>query len=385
MAHSPPPDPAGQPVTDNKAFLLVLAAVTLAFFWILRPFYGAVLWGAIIAILFAPVHRRLLPHLRQRPTLAALATLSLVVVIVILPLFVLSASMAQEGAAIYARIQSGELNFAAYFERIFASLPSWITELLNRFNLGDLGALQRRITAALAQGSQVIATRIFSIGQDTFDVVVSFFITLYLAFFLIRDGGWLSRRIGRAIPLEAEHKQQLFTKFATVIRATVKGNVVVAATQGALGGLAFAFLDISGAIFWAVLMAFLSLLPAVGAALVWLPVAIYFLATGAVWQGVALIVYGVIVIGLVDNVLRPVLVGKDTKMPDYVVMITTLGGMVIFGINGFVIGPVIAAMFIAVWDIFVTDGSVQQASAPHIDPPSAPGEPAVPPSPPEGR
>lgn len=365
MAYPHSPGPDHPPVTENKAFLLLLAVVSLAFAWILRPFYGAVLWGAIIAILFAPVYRRLLPRMRQRPTLAALATLSLVVVIVILPLFLLSASMAQEGAAIYQRIQSGELNFAAYFERVFASLPSWITDLLNRFNLGDIGALQRRITAGLAQGSQAIATRIFSIGQDTFDLVVSFFITLYLAFFLIRDGGALSRRIGRAVPLAAEHKQQLFTKFTTVIRATVKGNVVVAATQGALGGLAFAFLGISGAVFWAVLMAFLSLLPAVGAALVWLPVAIYFLATGSLWQGAALVAYGVLVIGLVDNVLRPVLVGKDTKMPDYVVMIATLGGMVIFGINGFVIGPVIAAMFIAVWDIYASDPGRNDPRAPH--------------------
>jgi predicted PurR-regulated permease PerM len=98
-------------------------------------------------------------------------------------------------------------------------------------------------------------------------------------------------------------------------------------------------------------MAFLSLLPAVGSALIWLPVAIYFLVTGAIWQGVVLIAFSVLVIGLVDNILRPILVGKDTKMPDYVVLISTLGGMAIFGLNGFVIGPVVAAMFIAVWDI----------------------------------
>jgi predicted PurR-regulated permease PerM len=122
--------------------------------------------------------------------------------------------------------------------------------------------------------------------------------------------------------------------------------------QGALGGIAFWFLGIQGALLWAVLMAFLSLLPAIGAAVVWLPVAIYFLVTGAIWQGVALIVFGVIVIGLVDNVLRPILVGKDTQMPDYVVLISTLGGMALFGLNGFVIGPAVAALFIACWDLF---------------------------------
>ena len=139
-----------------------------------------------------------------------------------------------------------------------------------------------------------------------------------------------------------------------MIRATVKGNVLVAAAQGALGGLIFWFLGVQAPLLWAVLMAFLSLLPAVGAALVWAPVAIYFLVTGAIWQGVVLIAFGVLVIGLVDNVLRPILVGKDTKMPDYVVLLSTLGGMALFGLNGFVIGPVIAALFIAAWDLFAS-------------------------------
>jgi predicted PurR-regulated permease PerM len=131
----------------------------------------------------------------------------------------------------------------------------------------------------------------------------------------------------------------------------IKGNILVAALQGALGGIIFWLLGIHAPVLWGVVMALLSLLPAVGAALVWLPVAIYFLATGSVWQGVLLIGYGALVISLVDNFLRPFLVGKDTKMPDYLVLISTLGGIAAFGLNGFVIGPVIAAMFIAVWDL----------------------------------
>jgi len=146
-----------------------------------------------------------------------------------------------------------------------------------------------------------------------------------------------------------------------VIRATVKGNLLVAAIQGALGGVAFWFLGVSAALLWAVLMAFLSLLPAVGAGLVWVPVAIYLFMTGVVWQSLALVAWGVLVIGLVDNVLRPLLVGKDTGMPDYVVMITTLGGMAVFGINGFVVGPAIAAMFFAVWHIY---GVARDSAAP---------------------
>ena len=151
------------------------------------------------------------------------------------------------------------------------------------------------------------------------------------------------------------HKQALARKFATVIRATVKGNIVIALIQGTLGGLALWALDVRGALVWAVLMAFLSLLPAVGAGLIWGPVAVYLLITGSVIQGAGLIAFGVLVIGMVDNLLRPILVGKDTRMPDYVVLLSTLGGLAVFGINGFIIGPVIAAMFIAVWDIYVRE------------------------------
>ena len=126
----------------------------------------------------------------------------------------------------------------------------------------------------------------------------------------------------------------------------------MAIAQGALGGLAFWFLGVHAPLLWAVLMAFMSLVPAVGAGLVWLPVALYFVATGAIWQGLGLIAYGVLVIGLVDNLLRPFLIGKDTKLPDYVVLISTLGGIKVFGLNGFVIGPLIAAIFMVSWEIF---------------------------------
>jgi predicted PurR-regulated permease PerM len=158
--------------------------------------------------------------------------------------------------------------------------------------------------------------------------------------------------VRRAIPLDEEHKNLLLAKFTTVVRATVKGNIAVALVQGILGGLIFWILGIEGVVLWGALMAFLSLLPAIGASLVWVPAALYFLATGAIWKCVILVAFCVGVIGLVDNLLRPILVGKDTKMPDWVVLISTLGGMALFGINGFVIGPLVAALFMASWDIY---------------------------------
>lgn len=353
----PPSNDRAPASPENKALPLLLLAVSLAFAWILLPFFGTILWAGIIALLFAPVHRWLLRRLKQRRTWAALLTLLLVVMIVMVPFAFVSAALARETMAVYEHLQSGDWNPGVYFQRLFDGLPGSVTAQLDRLGLPDFDTLQERLKAALSQGSKLIATRALSIGQNTFEFVADLFITAYVAFFLIRDGESVAASIRRAIPLSPAHKQELLDKFTTVIRATVKGNLLVAAIQGALGGLAFWFLGVNAALLWGALMAFLSLLPAVGAALVWVPVAIYFLVTGALWQGLALTAYGVLVIGLVDNLLRPILVGKDTRMPDYLVMITTLGGMAVMGINGFVIGPLIAAMFIAVWHIFsVTRG-----------------------------
>ncbi|MFC5510718.1 AI-2E family transporter [Massilia jejuensis] len=339
---------------QQKFFLFLLVAVTLAFVYILLPYSGAIFWGVVLAILFAPLQRRFLRETKDKPTLAALATLLLIVVMVILPLSLISASLVNQAVAVYEMINSGQINFGAYFLRIVHSLPQWVVNLLERFELTDLASLQAKLSEGAAQVSQTVARQAINIGSKTFDFLVSMFVMLYLLFFLLRDGQSLATRIKYAIPLSSKYKQRLFTNFTTVIRATVKGNVLVAVAQGALGGLIFWFLGVHAPLLWAVVMAFLSLLPAVGAAIVWAPVAIYFLVTGAIWQGVVLIVFGVMVIGLVDNVLRPVLVGKDTKMPDYLVLLSTIGGMALFGLNGFVIGPVVAALFLACWDLFVS-------------------------------
>ena len=340
---------------ERQALPVLLLAASLALAWILVPFYGTILWGAVIAMMASPLHRRLLPRVHGRRTTAALLTLLIVLVVVVLPFALVSAALAREGLNFYERVQlGGAASPTRYFRDAFNALPDWITSLLDRFGLVNFATLQRRLSAALETGAQFMAGQALDLGQNTLEWLLSGVVTMYLAFFLIRDGDRIVLTVRRALPLTSLHKQELLDKFTTVIRATVKGNLLVAAVQGALGGIAFWFLDVRGALLWAVLMAFLSLLPAVGAAVVWLPVALYFLLIGATWQALALTAWGVLVIGLVDNLLRPMLVGKDTRMPDYVVLISTLGGMSVFGINGFVLGPVIAAMFIAVWHLYVT-------------------------------
>jgi predicted PurR-regulated permease PerM len=340
------------PDFQRKTFLVLLVLVSIAFAWILWPMYGAVFWATVLAILFAPIHRRLMSRMPDRRNTAALITLLMCLVLVILPLTLVISSLLQEGTHLYQRIQAREFDLGTYFQQAINALPTWIRGFLERFDLTDLSSMQQKLSEGAAQGSQQIAKQAVSIGQNTLDFVMNFAVMLYILFFLLRDGPQLATRIRQAIPLSPEHKRTLFTNFTTVIRATVKGNIAVAAIQGAIGGVTLWFLGVQGAILWGFLMALLSLLPAVGAALIWAPVAIYFLLTGAVWQGVTLILVGVFVIGLVDNVLRPILVGKDTKMPDYVVLVSTLGGIALFGLNGFVIGPVIAALFIAAWNLF---------------------------------
>ncbi|MFW0756740.1 AI-2E family transporter [Pseudomonas sp. H11T01] len=338
---------------QNRSLLVLLFLVTLAFIWILLPLYGAVFWAVILGIVFAPLQRRLQLRFGWQRNLTALLTLSICLVIAILPVIITSVLLVQEGASLYKDIESGQLDIAGYVTQLKHSLPPYFQHLLDRFGMGELSGLREKIIKSAMQGNQFFATQAYSFGQGTFEFVVSFFIMLYLLFFFLRDGAELARKVRAAVPLAEHQKRRLQLKFNQVVRATVKGNLLMAITQGALGGLIFWFLDIPSALLWAVLMAFLSLLPAVGAAIVWAPAAALFLLSGAIWQGVVLALFGVFVIGLVDNVLRPILVGKDTKMPDYLILISTLGGLGIFGLNGFVIGPLIAALFMSSWALFI--------------------------------
>jgi predicted PurR-regulated permease PerM len=342
---------------EHRAFLVLIGLVTLAFAWILWPFFGALFWAAVIAIVFHPVYKRLLWSMGGRRNIASFSTLAIIMLIVILPLLIITASLVQEASGLYAMTQSGELDFVRIFQRVFDALPSWAAGPHARFGLTDLAAVREKIVVALTNGVQFAAAEALAIGQSTFAVVTGLGVMLYVLFFVLRDGEALVERVKDVIPLRPELRNALVKKFTVVVRATVKGDILVAILQGALGGVMFWFMGIHASLLWAVLMAFLSLLPAIGAALVWFPVACYLLLTGSVWQGLFLIAYGVLVVGLVDNFLRPLLIGQATKMPDYVVLISTLGGIATFGIHGFIIGPVIAAMFIAVWDIFAEAGS----------------------------
>lgn len=347
---------------EQYAFLITLSVVTVVFGLLLLPFWAPLLWACIIAVLFHPMQVWLERRWGARPNLIALTTLLACVVLVVIPVLLLLASFLNQALAIYEQIEGGQLKPAQYFEQVRQAFPG-LQGLLERFDI-DMDTLRENAASAAVTASQFLARNALAFGQGAFGFVLQLALMLYVAYFLLRDGRVLVDKLIHALPLGDERERLLFQKFAEVARATVKGNLLVALVQGMLGGLIFWILGLPAPLLWGVVMTALSLIPAVGAGLVWLPAAIYLYATGEWVSATVLIAYGVLIIGLADNVLRPILVGRDTKLPDWMVLLSTLGGIAMVGINGFVVGPLIAVLFLAFWQIFSREFNPQTQVGP---------------------
>lgn len=361
---------------ESRVFLSLVLVTTAVFLWMVRGFLLPVFWAAVFAMLFQPLFLRMVGLVRGRTSLAAVFSTLIVVLVVLVPAGLLATAVTNQGLSLYQRIASGEINADALVQLAERSAPA-LTRELTRHGI-EVEQLRASLQGAAASATQYIAGKALALGQNVLIVAALFGLMLYLLFFFFRDGERITEALIRAIPMGDRRERQLFRKIAEVSRATVKGTIVVAAVQGAIGGVLFALVGIQAAVFWGVAMGILSLLPAVGAALVWGPAAIVLLATGAFWKAMVLIVGGTLVIGLVDNVLRPVLVGRETKMPDYLVLLATLGGLTVFGLAGFVAGPVIAALFLVTWQMFADEYAPLDRSVPPGDPAAA----AAPPLPP---
>jgi predicted PurR-regulated permease PerM len=340
------------PQFEDRVLLGFVAVATLAMAWISWPFFGAILWALVVTIAFAPLHDRMLMRFPHRRNTMALISLVLVIALVIVPAFVVGSLMVQEALHTYESLQSREIDLGYTLRNFQDAIPLEWQAYADRYVKTDINEIQTKLSSFLTGGLQLIAGQAVDLGQRAFSFAMSLGVMLYLTFFLLRDGRHLSRKIGELVPMRPEQRGALFQKFTTVVRATVKGSVIVAIAQGVLGGVIFAILDIRAPLLWGVVMGLLALIPAVGTGLVWVPVSFYLLATGSTTEGIVLLLCGVFVISMLDNVLRPILVGQDTRMPDYVVLISTLGGLSVLGINGLIVGPVIAAMFISAWEIF---------------------------------
>jgi predicted PurR-regulated permease PerM len=336
----------------RKGFLLALVVgVTAAFVFVVSDFLMTIFVAAIFSGLAHPLYRWLRTAFGGREALASAVTLLVILLLVGVPLVSLLTIVTNEAV------------------RMTDNVTPWVTQIVNeptRLNayldripgIERLGPYREMLLtkAGEAAGSlgKVIVSSLSSTTRGTLKLIVDFFMMLYAMFFFLIHGRRYLDSILRYLPLRESEQNQLLQRFVSVARATLKGTLLIAMVQGALGGAMFAILGIPGAVLWGLLMIVLSILPVIGGALVWVPAAIVIAIQGSWIKALVLAGFCSIVIGSIDNVLRPRLVGHDTRMPDLLVLFSTLGGIAVFSAIGFIIGPIIAALFVTVWEIFGT-------------------------------
>ena len=332
------------------AFLLLLAIVISAlFFRMIQGFVLALLLAAILAGLANPMYQRVLRVLKGRKSAAAAVTLLLGIVLVVGPVMGLMTVVAREATEVSASVGpwiNQQLQQRSEWEQRLESIP-WIAKL---------APYQDKIlTKASELGGKVASFAVAGLATGTRGTAKFFlllFVMLYAIFFFLQEGRQILDRALRHVPLSAEDKGRMLSTFTNVTRASLKGTTVIGVLQGALGGAAFAVAGITGPVFWGMLMAVLSVLPGVGAAIIWVPAVVYLAVEGRVGAAIGVGLWCLVVVSTVDNLLRPRLVGKDTKMPDILILLGTLGGLAMFGAVGIIVGPIVAALFMTVWELF---------------------------------
>lgn len=337
----------------TAVFIAVMIMTTALLFAVITPYYGAVLWAIILAILFYPLYQRLLHATGRRANLSAILTVLICICLVVIPTILLVGMLAREAASAYQQLSSQDFNLAAQLDQLHKMLPQSVLNILDRLDLPSMADIAQRFSSFLQSMLQVVAKGFYSFSQSAIGFTIAFGVALYLLFFFFRDGRKTASLLREASPLTGDQTDRLMRTFSSVVSATVRGNVIIAAVQGGIGGVTFWLLGIPGALLWGVVMAVLSLIPAIGAGLIWFPAAMYLLLTGNVAAGIILLVVGFGIISMVDNLLRPRLVGSEINMPDYLVLLSTLGGLSVFGINGFVLGPLFAALFLTTWRLYI--------------------------------
>lgn len=347
----------------QQFFLLVLVlAVSASFVWMIAGFLEALFLAALFAVFLLPVQRRLAERLGGREVLAALLALFAAIVIIVIPMLGLLGLLAGEAAALTESVTPWVQRQLAEPDGLTSrALPDWVParDALAPYEaqiMAKLGEIAGSVSGFLVNG-------LSRVTQGTMQFFLSLFVMLYALFYFLRSGSGLSESVLACIPMSARDKTLLVERIQSVIRATVRGTFVIGIVQGGLAGLALFAVGIEGAVFWGAVMAVLSIIPGVGTAIIWIPATIYLLATGQFWQGVALAAWCAVVVGTVDNFLRPRLVGKDTQMPDLLVLLSTLGGLSLFGIAGIILGPMLATVFVAVWGLYRESFAAQLGGA----------------------
>lgn len=334
----------------GRFFLVILAIViSLIFFAMVRGFLVAVLFAAILSGLMYPVHRRFVSWFKGSQTGASALTVVLVLFVIIVPASGLVGLVTSEAVNVSARV-------GPWVERQ-ATQPDQLDQLLERLPFYERIApykdqILRKAGELAGRVGSFLVSSLAATTRGTAVFFFQLFIMLYAMFFFLIDGRKTLDRILYYLPLSSDKEDRMVERFLSVSRATVKGTLVIGIIQGTLAGAAFAVIGIEGAIFWGTIMAVLSIIPGVGTALVWIPAVVYLVAVGRPGAAIGLAVWCGALVGSVDNILRPRLVGKDTKMSDLMILLGTLGGISLFGATGIVIGPIVAALFVTVWEIY---------------------------------
>jgi predicted PurR-regulated permease PerM len=334
----------------RKGFLLLLLAViTVAFLAMIRGFLLTIVLAAILAGLVHPLYARFERILRGRRIVAALVTMGILLVCVVGPLLTVLGIVATEAVRISDIV-------TPWVQRQLAE-PGLVMERLQGIpGIERLEPYRNEIYTkageAVGRLGQFLFHSLSATTRGTISFLFQFFILLYAMFFFLLDGRGMLRRFLYYLPLDDEAERRMVDKFVSVTRATLKGTLLIGVAQGTLAGVGFAVAGIQGAVFWGTVMTLLSIVPGIGTALVWAPAAIILMLTGHLLPGVLLAIWCGAVVGSIDNVMRPRLVGRDTEMHDLLILFGTLGGIFLFGAIGFMIGPILAALFVTVWDIY---------------------------------
>lgn len=327
-------------------FLALLLIAGIGVFLILQPFLSAMLVAAILAVFFMKPFEKTRAVLHGSDGWAAFLTCILVALIVVVPLAVVLSLAVNEANSFYHSEQSSGLLEKG--SMVVANLP------FLEVAFGD-GKGMERLSGSFQEIGKGAIGILGAAYQSVAGMVLWLFVLFFSLFYFLIDGRRMVGYLMRISPLRDEHEKLLFQKFISISRATLKGTLIVGIVQGALGGVAFAIAGVPSPIIWGIFMAILSLIPMVGAGLIWLPAGIILLLSGSVWQGVFLLLFGLGVISVIDNILRPKLVGRDTEMHPLLVFFATLGGIALFGISGFLIGPIIVSLFMALTGIYMSE------------------------------
>jgi len=333
--------------------LILLLLITVLFFNVIKIFVVTILLAAVFTALFYPLFEKLMEMSRNNRTSSAIACCLVLLLGLLIPIYVLADLVSGEAIELY---NTAAPKIQEIIEKGDEGILGKIKEnsLVQKFNLDTINWQDSFQDIAKNTGS-IIAKVINKTSRGTFQVITDLFITLFTMFYFFRDGDRLIKRIKYLSPLDDKHEDDLIDRFVSISRATIKGTLVIGIIQGFLGGLTFWIFGIGSPILWGVVMALLSVIPLVGSWLVLYPAAIIQLIVGNIFSGIGIILIAVIIISNVDTVLRPRLVGRDTGMHDLMIFFSTLGGISLFGIMGFIIGPVIAVFFLTILDIYAVE------------------------------